>query len=130
MTQILGPLNATGFHTPASGDLNAHLTVWATEGDYTITGDYLAFGNLTDNCNTLTPQSDPSRLATNFFNAGITDNGANVPGRDPDFYNQLGFDIATLDVPEGLIGHGATGASVCLGTTSDTYFFGGLTFER
>jgi large repetitive protein len=126
---VLGPLDATGFRTPASGDLNAHLAVWATEGDYTLVGDHLLFGNLTNNCDTLTRQSDTSRPDNNFFNSGITNGGVNVAGRDPGFINQLGFDIATLDVPESLIAYNATGASVCLGTTSDTYFFGGLVFD-
>ena len=32
-------------------------------------------------------------------------------------------------MPEGTIPNGATGASVCLGTTGDTYFFGGIAFD-
>ena len=41
----------------------------------------------------------------------------------------MGFDLATVDVPEGTIPNGATGASVCLGTDGDTYFFGGIVFD-
>ena len=32
-------------------------------------------------------------------------------------------------MPEGTIPNGATGARVCLGTTGDTYFFGGIAFD-
>lgn len=47
----------------------------------------------------------------------------------PGFENQLGFDLDAVAVPEGTIPNNATGASVCLGTTGDTYFFGGLAFD-
>ena len=30
---VVGPLDFTGFQTPASGKVDAHVTVWATEGD-------------------------------------------------------------------------------------------------
>src|SRR6185437_9361004 len=49
--------------------------------------------------------------------------------RTPNYSNQLGFDLATLNVPEGTIGNNQTAASVCLGTSGDTYFFGGLVFD-
>jgi hypothetical protein len=32
-------------------------------------------------------------------------------------------------VPEGTIGNNQTAASVCLGTSGDTYFFGGPVFD-
>lgn len=126
---VVGPLDFTGFRTPATGDLRAHATVWATEGDRTITGDYMSLGNLTTNCGTLTKQSDAAHPVDNFFNSKISAAGVTVGGRTPGFDNQLGFDLARLSVPEGTIANGATGASVCLGTTGDTYFFGGLIFD-
>ena len=39
---VVGPLNFTGFKTPASGKVDAQATVWATEGDRAITGTTLA----------------------------------------------------------------------------------------
>ncbi len=125
---VVGPLNFTGFETPASGNVDAHATVWATEGDRAITGDYLALGNLTSSCTGLPKQKDAAHPVDNFFNSTISDGGNPVGGRDPGRDNQLGFDLTTLSVPEGTIRNGATGASVCLGTVGDTYFFGGLAF--
>lgn len=125
---VVGPLNFTGFETPASGNVDAHATVWATEGDRAITGDYLALGNLSNSCTDLPKQHDDAHPVANFFNSTISSGGNPVGGRDPARDNQLGFDLTTLSVPEGTISNGATGASVCLGTIGDTYFFGGLAF--
>ncbi len=126
---VVGPLNFTGFQTPHSGKVDAHVTVWATEGDRAITGDYLALGGLGPTCNGLAHQSDAAHPIDNFFNSTISSGGASVGGRTPGFNNQLGFDLTTLLVPEGTIPNDATGASLCLGTIGDTYFFGGIAFS-
>jgi large repetitive protein len=126
---VVGPLNFTGFQTPHSGKVDADVTVWATEGDRAITGDYLALGGLSPTCNGLTHQSDAAHPIDNFFNSTISSAGATVGGRTPGFNNQLGFDLTTLFVPEGTIPNDATGASLCLGTVGDTYFFGGIAFS-
>jgi uncharacterized repeat protein (TIGR01451 family) len=126
---VVGPLDFTGFETPHSGNVDAHVTVWATEGDRAITGDYMSLGDLTSNCGALKRQSDASHPIDNFFNSSISNAGKPVSDRTPAYDNQLGFDLATLALPEGTIKNGATGASVCLGTSGDTYFFGGLVFD-
>ncbi len=128
---VVGPLDFTGFQTPASGNVDARVTVWTTEGDRTITGDYMSLGGLSNTCDGLEKQvgSDPAHPLDNFFNSSIFSDGAPVAGRTPGFDNQLGFDLTTLAVPEDTIANGATGASVCLGTNGDTYFFGGLVFD-
>jgi large repetitive protein len=126
---VVGPLDFTGFTTPANGKVDAQATVWATEGDRAITGDYLALGGLTTDCTTLPHQSDALHDVANFFNSTISTNGVDLGGRTPQYSNQLGFDLATLDLPEGTIPNAATGASVCLGTVGDTYFFGGIAFS-
>jgi uncharacterized repeat protein (TIGR01451 family) len=126
---VVGPLDFTGFRTPHSENLDSHVTVWATEGDRTLTGDYMSLGDLTGNCDTLTKQSNAAHPINDFFNSSISNGAVNVGGRAPGFNNQLGFDLITLDVPEGTIARDATGASVCLGTVGDTYFFGGLIFD-
>jgi large repetitive protein len=126
---VVGPLDFSGFQTPASGNVDAHVTTWATEGDRGITGDYLSLGNQNALCGPLTKQHDAAHPVDNFFNSTISDGGVDVGGRTPNFSNQLGFDLATLDVPEGTIGNNQTAASVCLGTTGDTFFFGGLAFD-
>ena len=126
---VVGPLDFTGFETPTSGSVDAHVTVWAYEGDRTITKDYLALGRLGTTCAALPHLSDAANPTANFFNSTISANGATVPGRIPGFDNQLGFDLDTPAVKEGTIPNAANGASVCLGTTGDTYFFGGIAFD-
>ena len=126
---VVGPLDFTGFRTPSSGNIDAHVTVWATEGDRGLTGDYMSLGNQSDTCDPLTKQHDAAHPVDNFFNSTISSGGVDVGGRTPNYSNQLGFDLATLAVPEGTIGNNKTGASVCLGTNGDTYFFGGLVFD-
>ena len=127
---VVGPLDFSGFQTPAAGPVGAQVTVWAYEGDRAITGDYLALKSpVSDTCQGMPPQSDALHPADNFFNSTISTGGVDVGGRTPDYSNQLGFDLATFDPPAGTIPNGATDASVCLGTSGDTYFFGGLVFE-
>jgi uncharacterized repeat protein (TIGR01451 family)/fimbrial isopeptide formation D2 family protein len=126
---VVGPLDFSGFQTPNTGNVDAHVTTWATEGDRGITGDYMSLGNRSASCDSLTKQHDGAHPVDNFFNSTISKGGADVGGRTPNFSNQLGFDLATLDVPEGTIGNNQTAASVCLGTSGDTYFFGGLVFD-
>ena len=126
---VVGPLDFTGFRTPSSGNIDAHVTVWATEGDRGLTGDYMSLGNQSAACGPLAKQHDAAHPVDNFFNSTVSSGGVDVGGRTPNYSNQLGFDVATLAVPEGTIGNNQTGASVCLGTTGDTYFFGGLVFD-
>ena len=38
---VVGPLDFTGFETPASGAVDAHAITWTYEGDRAIVGDYL-----------------------------------------------------------------------------------------
>ena len=73
--------------------------------------------------------SDTLNPVDNFFNGTISTDGVDLGGRTPEFANQLGFDRDRLSVPEATIPNGATGASVCLGTNGDTYFFGGIAFD-
>ena len=126
---VVGPLNFTGFETPASGGVDAHFVTWAYEGDRGITGDYLALGQLGLGCAQLPHRSNAANPIDNFFNGSISNAGANVTSRVPAFVNQLGFDLDASGLPEGAIANGATGESACLGTVGDTYFFGGIAFD-
>ena len=105
---VVGPLDFSGFQTPNSGNVDAHVTVWATEGDRGITGDYLSLGNQNALCGPLTKQHDAAHPVDNFFNSTISSGGVDVGGRTPSYSNQLGFDLATLNVPEGTIGNNQT----------------------
>ena len=126
---VVGPLNFTGFSTPASGKVDTHVTTWTYEGDRGITGDYMALGPVSDTCGAQTHLSDALHPVGNFFNSTISRGGVDDGDRTPDYSNQLGFDLATVNVPEDTIGNAADGASVCLGTNGDTYFFGGIVFD-
>jgi uncharacterized repeat protein (TIGR01451 family) len=126
---VVGPLDFTGFETPASGDVDAHVTSWTYEGDRAITGDYMALGGVNSSCADLKHLSDAVNPVNNFFNSTISRAGVTVGGRAPGYDNQMGFDLDALAVPEGTIPNAATGASVCLGTVGDTYFFGGIAFD-
>ena len=78
---VVGPLNFTGFKTPASGNVDANVTVWATEGDRGITGDYLALGGRQRSCTGLTKHhEDKAHPVDNFFNSSISNGGVDVPG--------------------------------------------------
>lgn len=126
---VVGPLDFTGFQTPASGDVDAHAITWTYEGDRGIVGDYLALGQLGVSCDKLPHRSNAANPIDNFFNGSISSGGVSVPGRIPFYVNQLGYDLDTLALPEGAIPNNASGAAACLGTVGDTYFFGGIAFD-
>jgi uncharacterized repeat protein (TIGR01451 family) len=126
---VVGPLNETGFETPASGRVDAHVATWTYEGDRSILGDYFALGRLGSSCGELPRMHDALNPVDNFFNGTISTGGVELGGRTPQFANQLGFDRDRIVVPEGTIPNDAKGASVCLGTNGDTYFFGGIAFD-
>ena len=105
---VVGPLDFTGFRTPSSGNIDAHVTVWATEGDRGLTGDYMSLGNQSAACGPLAKQHDAAHPVDNFFNSTVSSGGVDVGGRTPNYSNQMGFDLATLAVPEGTIGNNQT----------------------
>ena len=90
--KVVGPLDFTGFKTPAGGDVDAHVATWTYEGDRAITKDYLALGKLSQTCGVLPRMSDAANPADNFFNGTISTGGMDPGGRTPQFANQLGFD--------------------------------------
>ncbi len=127
---VVGPLQFKGFQTASSGPVDAHVTTWTYEADRSIVGDYMSLGAPTNSCSSLTYRvSDAVNPVDNFFNSTISRGGVNVTSKLPNYQNQLGYDLDAPSIPEGTIHNGATGAAVCLGTTGDTYFFGGLAFD-
>ncbi len=71
--------------------------------------------------------SNTPNPANNYFNSTITDLGSHVSSKNPDYINQLGFDIDRLEAT-GLLGNGQTSATVDFVTTGDAYYPGVLTF--
>jgi uncharacterized repeat protein (TIGR01451 family) len=102
-----------GFRTPPAGPFTSHVGIVSYEGDRAITGDFAQLNGRT--------LSDGCHPANNFFNSTICDFGARVTDRSPSYDNTLGFDAAHVDA-SGFIPNGATGATVHLGTSGDTYF--------
>src|SRR5262249_25001622 len=116
------PLNVpiSGFITPPSGPVTAKVGVVSYEGDLQTTGDNLALNG--------TALINAAHPANNFFNSTISDNGVLLTAKSPNYANQLGFDVANVAVPAGVIKNGDTSATATLSTNGDGYFPGVLTF--
>jgi gliding motility-associated-like protein len=113
----------SGFVTlPSPNPVNARLGVGALEGDKGLTNDRLQFkANLTagwtDIGNTLNPTD-------NFFNSTITNNDAQVPGRNPYGQNTLGLDLDMLPInnpSNTVIKNNETGAILRLKSSGDGF---------
>ncbi len=104
-----------GFRAPPSGPVRATLGEVAYEGDRSLGGDSTAFDAKL--------LSDARNPANNSFNSTISDRGAHIPGRTPDYDNQLGFDAIVFD-GSGIIRNGATSAALKFQTSGDTYLPG------
>jgi uncharacterized repeat protein (TIGR01451 family) len=104
----------TGFTTPPSGPVTAKIGAVAYEGDRGSTGDNLNF-----NGTTLTDAQNPTN---NFFNSSITRTGSNLTNKNPNYINQLGFDIDVIalnNTNNSVLGNSVSSATVNL-TTSTT----------
>jgi uncharacterized repeat protein (TIGR01451 family) len=108
-----------GFVTPPAGAVTCRLGVVAYEGDFGYTGDSFRL-NGTNLTNAVNP-------ANNFFNSSISQFGVRFTAKTPDYLNQLGFD-ADLVNANGILGNGATTATLTLTSTQDEYYPGVLTF--
>ena len=93
----------SGFVTPPSGAVNAQLGFVSYAGDLGITGDSLSLNGAT--------LSDATRPANNFFNSSITNLGTPVTAKNPNFVNQIGFDIGTVNA-SGILPNGATSTTL------------------
>jgi uncharacterized repeat protein (TIGR01451 family) len=112
----------SGFTTPPTGPVNARLGIVAYEGDRGTTGDVLKLNNVV--------MSDTANPGNNFFNSSIARLGVDVTAKNPDYVNQLGFDIDVLSVPNtgnAVIANNATAATINLSTTGDVYIPGVVT---
>ena len=102
--------------------MNATLGFVTYEGDLGITGDsaYLSGGKGE------VQLSNATNPANNFFNSSITNRGAQVTAKNPNYVNQLGFD-ADLLATTNIVANGATSAQVRLTSTQDQYYPGVIT---
>lgn len=112
-------LVVSGFLTPATGPVTTRLGTIAYEGDLATSGDRLRLNS--------TDVSDPRNPANNFFNSTISDLGNHVTSKNPNYINQLGFDLDRIE-STSLLGNNQTSATVTFLTTGDFYYPGVLTF--
>jgi len=113
----------TGLNVP-SGTLSAadaKMGVVAWEGDANLAGDFLKINGFTFS-NATNPPDNP-------WNGTITDNGAHVTTKNPNYTNQMGIDIDMFNVGTGYgIAPNAQNVTLEFGTEADKYFPGVFTF--
>ena len=112
-------INVSGFITPAVGPVNTSVGFVSYEGDLGLIGDGASLNG--------TALTDALHPANNFFNSSITNLGTRVTTKNPDYINQLGFDASIVDAT-GILGNGATGATIAVTSSGDTYYPGVVTF--
>ena len=112
-------ITVNGFLTPLSGPVSTSLGAVTYEGDWDLTGDVYNLNGVA--------MSDAVHASNNFFNSTISELGAHVTSKNPNYRNQLGLDIAKLDV-SGRLANGATSATFSTSTNDDVYYPSVLTF--
>ncbi len=124
--EVVSAANVTiplsGFTTPPAGPVNVRLGTVAYEGDRGNTGDALSLNGVT--------MFDGVNPTNDFFNSTIARLGTNVTAKNPNYINQLGFDIDVINVPNTgnlALGNSATSANIILSTGGDVYLPGVVT---
>lgn len=119
---------ASGLLTPTTGTFNAYAGTVTYEGDQGISGDTFQITNTTTNA--LTTIGDTQNPPTNFFNSSISSLNTRVTAKNPDYVNQLGFDVDTVSIASAntVLGNGATSVRLTFNSTQDLYYPGVLTF--
>jgi uncharacterized repeat protein (TIGR01451 family) len=108
-----------GFLTPYSGPVNTTIGVIAGEGDRGTTGDNFRLNGV--------GLVDPLRVANDFFSSYISDLGALVTAKSPNYSNQLGWDIGRVNA-SNILANGATSATINLNTNGDWYYASAVSF--
>ena len=106
-------ITPSGFLTPLSGPVTTRVGAAGFDGDLGFTGDGFSVNG--------TPMTDSLNVTTNFFNSVISENGVQLPGRNPSFVNNLGVDVDRVNVPTGVVPNGATSATLQLTAPSENY---------
>jgi uncharacterized repeat protein (TIGR01451 family) len=113
----------SGFLTPLSGPVTTRLGVVTYDGDLGTAGDTFSLNG--------TNLSDAANPANNFYNSTVSEFGNNVTTRNPSYVDTLGFDLDHINVPSGILGNGATSATVTSVSPSgsEQYWLGVITFD-
>jgi uncharacterized repeat protein (TIGR01451 family) len=121
-------ITASGLLTPTTGLFNAYAGMVVYEGDQGISGDNFQITNTSTNATTTL--SDGPNPTNNFFNSSISSLGTRITAKTPDYANQLGLDIDTINIGSAntVLGNGATSARLTFNSTQDLYYPGVLTF--
>jgi uncharacterized repeat protein (TIGR01451 family) len=112
-------ISLSGFLTPLSGTVKTSMGTIAYEGDRPYTGDAYRLNT--------TSLTDSLGDANNFFNSTNERLGIRNSAKNPDFINSLGTDIDVVDA-SGILGNGATSATIEVTTGGETYYPGTITF--
>ncbi len=112
-------MTVNGFVTPPAGPVRTRLGVLAHEGDLGFTGDAFNLNGVA--------LSNTRNPATNFFNSSISRFDTTVTAKNPNYLNQLGFDIDMVNA-DGRLANNATSATIQLTSNGDTYFPGVVSF--
>lgn len=114
-------ITLTGFKTPSTGTVTTNVGSIAFEGDAGLTDDRLRLGPTVY-------LSDAQNPSTNFFNSSISMFGTRFSNKNPDFSNQLGYDIDIVST-SGVLGNDITSTTVRFRTDGDLYYPGVMSFE-
>jgi uncharacterized repeat protein (TIGR01451 family) len=114
-----GTIGVSGFTTPPAGAVRTRVGFVTYEGDGGLVGDSASLNGVT--------LSDAQHPATNFFNSRSSRDGVRRTTTDPNHANQLGIEQSVLQA-NGILGNGATSATVGLTSSGDVYAPGVVTF--
>jgi hypothetical protein len=120
-------ITPAGFYTPKDGDINAKLSVFAAEGDYSIENDLLRVEDQTNGNALVTIYDTATQSNDNSFDSSI--NGVN--SRTPDPVNNMGIDIHSYEMGTNgfnVLDHEQNYITFHFTSTQDTYWPSVLAF--
>lgn len=104
--------SVSGFVTPATGAVTAQVGIAGGEGDAGQAGDGISLDGVT--------LSDAQNPDGNAWNSTIARLGTRVTAKNPDYANQLGYDVDLFDAT-GVLPNGASSATVEFFWSLDLY---------
>ena len=113
----------SGFLTPYSGTVTTRVGTVGYDGDRGTTiyqGDTLQISSSTNPSPTTI--SDANNPGNNFYNSTISDLGTMVTSRNPAYNNNYGFELDRFNLATGIVGNGATSATLSLITNGEFYY--------
>lgn len=117
-TNSIVDVPVSGFLTPPMGPVQSRIGVIGYEGDYNATGDSMRLAGQA--------LSDALNPTSNIFNSSNTALGVVNTDTNPQYPNQLGFDVDLIEAT-GLIANNATSTTITLRTGGETYYPGAVT---